>query len=277
MRPLQVLALSSALWLSPLARAASDGDDWSGPDKPKHFAACFALAGVGYAGGALLFEPHEARYWTSAGLAMGVGVGKELYDLGRGTRFSLKDLAWDAAGTATGLAVSFVVDRLLFGPPPRRDAAVGLRRDVLRGERGRPRVAVLPGGRLGPAGPRLDEAQELLAVHQRLHGDERAAQARFAAVDEDGDLAAWALAQTAGRHDADLLGQPALGERAPQPARQLEATGPQAPARQALAADEDLDVLPRLLRVVTLLVPHPTSAGSPMAGDAPLRARPGAP
>ncbi|MCE9667602.1 hypothetical protein LY474_07215 [Myxococcus stipitatus] len=276
MRPLQVLALLSALCLSPLARAAPDGDDWSGPDKPKHFAACFALAGVGYTGGALLFDTHEARYWTSAGLAMGVGVGKELYDLGRGTRFSLKDLAWDAAGTATGLAVSFVVDRLLFGPP-RREALVGLRRDVPWGGRGRPRVAVFPGPRLGPASPRLDEAQELLSVHQRLHGDERAAKAHFAAVNEDGDLTARALPQTAGRHDADLLGQPALGERALQPARQLEATGPQAPARQTLAADEDLDVLPRLFRVATLLVPHPTSARSLVAGDAPLRARPGSP
>ncbi|MCP3098940.1 hypothetical protein LZ198_08630 [Myxococcus sp. K15C18031901] len=271
MRPLPVLASSLALLLAPRAHAAS-GDDWFGPDKPKHFAACFTLAGVGYAGGALLLEPHEARYWTSAGLAMGVGVGKELYDLGRGTRFSLKDLAWDAVGTATGLTVSFLVDRLIFGPPPPRSTSLALRRDVaLVGGGG------VPGWELPRS--RLDEAQQLLAVHQRIHGEQRATEPHLAAVDEDGDLAARALPQTAGGHDVDAVGQASLGERALQPARQLEPSGPQPAPRQALAAHEDLDVLPRLLRVTTSFIPHPASSspGASIASDAPLRARRGSP
>ena len=97
------------------ARAAS-GDEWLGEDKAKHFAACFTLAGAGYGGGALLFEEPGARWLTGAGLAMGAGLGKELYDSRRGgTGFSLKDLAWDAVGTATGLGVAYLVDRLVFG------------------------------------------------------------------------------------------------------------------------------------------------------------------
>ncbi|MCP3057944.1 hypothetical protein LXT21_04050 [Myxococcus sp. K38C18041901] len=262
-----------ALLSSPVASAAS-GDDWLGPDKPKHFAACFVLAGVGYGAGALLFEPPEARFWTGAGLAMGVGVGKELYDLGRGTTFSFKDLAWDAAGTATGLGVSWLVDRLLFGPTPSPQARGSLR--------AAPPVVFVPGARGGQevlVGARagLDEAQERLSFHQRVHRHQGAALFGVSARDEHGDLAARTLAQTAGGHDTDFVGEPSLGERALQPARQLDAAPAARAAHQALAADEDIDVL---VRVSTVFIPHPSSESSrggapgfPHQADAPLRGR----
>jgi len=154
--PLGLLLVSC---IAPGARAAS-GDDWLGPDKPKHFAACFTLASAGYAGGALLFDEPSTRWLTGAGLAMGVGVGKELYDWGRGTTFSMKDLAWDAVGTASGLAVAYLVDRLVF----RREASPDVAR---RGSRlgdpmalrfeGAGGVAVRGGltTRLALGGPRL--------------------------------------------------------------------------------------------------------------------------
>lgn len=89
-------------------------DDWLGPDKALHFSVSAGLAGAGYAGGALLFEAPEARWLTGAGVALGAGVAKELYDAGRGSFFSVKDLTWDVLGTATGLGLSWAVDRLFF-------------------------------------------------------------------------------------------------------------------------------------------------------------------
>ncbi|MFP2928258.1 YfiM family protein [Pyxidicoccus sp. 3LG] len=117
---------------SGFSASAADGDDWLGADKAKHFAACLALSGAGYGAGALLFDASEARWLTGAGLAMGVGVGKEVYDARWGTTgFSAKDLAWDAAGTATGLAVSYLVDRFIMagsrphGPVSRASSGAG--------------------------------------------------------------------------------------------------------------------------------------------------------
>ncbi|MCP3162560.1 YfiM family protein [Myxococcus qinghaiensis] len=265
------------------ARAAS-GDEWLGPDKKKHFAACFVLAGVGYGAGALLFEPPEARLWTGAGLALGVGVGKELYDLGRGTTFSLKDLAWDAAGTATGLGVAWLVDRLLFGPPSSEASATSpLRRDV-------PLVVFVPGGLGGGLGrqellvgtrARFDESQQLLSLHERIHRHQGGPLLRGSAGDEHGDLTSGALPQAAGGHDADGVGEPSLAQRALEPAGQLDSTGPGAAAHQALAADEHVDVLARLVRLPSAFIPHPSSSSSSDPGtstsrhtaDAPLRAR----
>jgi putative lipoprotein len=117
----QVLLL--VLLLGRPAWAASSGDAWVSPDKAKHFGVTLGLAGLGYGGGALLFETPRARLLSGAGLAMGVGLGKELYDLGRGGRFSGKDLVWDALGTATGLALSWLVERLFFSEAPARPAA----------------------------------------------------------------------------------------------------------------------------------------------------------
>ncbi|MFY2560789.1 YfiM family protein [Corallococcus terminator] len=284
---LSLLAPLLLLSTTPSTARAASGDDWLGPDKPKHFAACFVLAGVGYGAGALLFEPPEARLLTGAGLALGVGVGKELYDLGRGTTFSLKDLAWDAAGTATGLGVAWLVDRLVFGPPARAASDASLRRDV-------PLVVFVPGALGGGLGgglgrqevlvgtrARFDESQQLLALHERIHRHQGAALSRVSAGDEHGDLSSRALPQAAGGHDVDGVGEPSLAQRALEPAGQLDATGPGAAAHQALATDEHVDVLARLVRLSSAFIPHPSSSSSSGPGtstsrhtaDAPLRGR----
>ncbi|EAU65157.1 conserved hypothetical protein [Stigmatella aurantiaca DW4/3-1] len=104
------------LWGTP-GLAAGSGDEWFGPDKPKHFGATLGLAGVGYGAGALLFESPGARWLSGAGLGLGVGLGKEFYDLGRGGRFSSKDLVWDMVGTATGLGLAWLIDVLLSREP----------------------------------------------------------------------------------------------------------------------------------------------------------------
>jgi uncharacterized protein YfiM (DUF2279 family) len=248
--------------------SAQYGDEWFGEDKAKHFAACFAFAGAGYGGGALLFEePSWARWLTGAGLGMGAGVGKELYDSRPGgSGFSLKDLAWDTVGTATGLGVAFLVDRFVFGRSESADApasALRLRR--------------VPGGSggLGDGAARLslDEPHQLLALKARVHPQQGAVPA-VAAGDEHGDLSARALVHAAGGQHADLLGQAPLGERALEPARQVHAPAPSAPAQQALAADEHLHLLHRS---AAAFIPHPSSSElkprQPRVPlDAPLRA-----
>ena len=121
-----------AVWclslLAPLsARGEAPGlapqDDWFGQDKLLHFGVSAGLAGAGYTGGALLFEAPQARWLTGAGVALGAGLGKELYDAGRGSIFSFKDLTWDVLGTATGLTLSWAVDRLFFQREARTPAS----------------------------------------------------------------------------------------------------------------------------------------------------------
>lgn len=287
------------------ARAAASGDEWLGRDKAKHFAVCTVLAGAGYGGRALLFEAPSARWIAGAGLAMGAGLGKELYDTrSGGSGFSVKDLTWDAVGTATGLGVAYLVDRFVLGrdvPESRGEALSGV-----PGGRESPGlgVSLVPGGfgrrglatglPLAPAGqadapverlrdvgarvlegrglltarPALDEPHQLLALEPRLH-QHHAATPAVAAGDEHGDAAARTLVHAAGGQDADLLGQAALREGPLQPVRQIQSAAPRAAAHEALAADEDLHLARSLPRVV----PHPSSVTSRFHADAPLRIR----
>jgi putative lipoprotein len=121
-----LLALLCLSLLVPLsARGGASGpssrDDWFSQDKFLHFGVSAGLAGAGYTSGALLFDAPHARWLTGAGVALGVGLGKELYDAGRGSIFSWKDLSWDVLGTGTGLALSWAIERLFF--PPRESPA----------------------------------------------------------------------------------------------------------------------------------------------------------
>ena len=78
-----------------------------------HFGASFALASVGYAGGAALSREPVVRLGVGATVAMGAGIAKEMADRSGGDP-SLKDLTWDALGTATGLVTAWLVDHFLL-------------------------------------------------------------------------------------------------------------------------------------------------------------------
>jgi putative lipoprotein len=104
-------ALVVVLVLRPTPAAAQD--DWLGRDKGLHFAATFALAGAGYAGGAVLTREPVVRLGMGATVAMGAGIAKEMADRSGGDP-SLKDLTWDALGTATGLVSAWLLDHFLF-------------------------------------------------------------------------------------------------------------------------------------------------------------------
>lgn len=122
------LAAALLLWSASSRAQVPEGDPWLGPDKALHFGASAVLAGGGYTLGALASEETAPRFIVGAGVALTAGAAKELYDLtGRGD-FSLRDLTWDAIGTATGLLISYAVDRLFFAPS--REQANERRRDL---------------------------------------------------------------------------------------------------------------------------------------------------
>jgi uncharacterized protein YfiM (DUF2279 family) len=83
---------------------AAGEDRWLAEDKLRHFGMYFAATGFAYGGARFLVEPDVARL-AAAAAALAAGVGKEIHDVRAGYGFSLKDLAWDAAGVALGLAL----------------------------------------------------------------------------------------------------------------------------------------------------------------------------
>lgn len=100
-----------------------EADAWFGPDKALHFGVSAGLAAVAYAGSSLVFEDRSARLMTGAGVALTIGVAKELNDLAGHGDPSWKDLTWDVIGTATGLAIAYVVDRFVITPAARGSGA----------------------------------------------------------------------------------------------------------------------------------------------------------
>ncbi|WP_438015547.1 hypothetical protein WMF18_32395 [Sorangium sp. So ce315] len=98
-------------WLGSAAQPLTRGSDpWFGDDKARHFCASIALAGGGYALGALATDDIHTRIAVGAAIALGAGLAKEAYDAaGHGTA-SFRDLVWDVLGTTAGLGLSVWFD-----------------------------------------------------------------------------------------------------------------------------------------------------------------------
>jgi len=77
-------------------------DRWFGSDKLKHFFLSFGTTGFAWAGAGTV-GAGDAAGWIAPAVAGLAGIGKELSDRSRGWGFSLRDLAWDAAGVAAAL------------------------------------------------------------------------------------------------------------------------------------------------------------------------------
>lgn len=107
------VALAVAL-LAPSVRAA-DPDPWLGTDKALHFGVSAAIAGGSYAAAAAVFDARGHALLASAGLTLGVGVGKEALDLAGFGDPSWRDVAADVAGTAVGLAIAWAIDLAVRG------------------------------------------------------------------------------------------------------------------------------------------------------------------
>lgn len=96
---------------SPARAQEPRGDDpWLGRDKLLHFGVSAGIAFGGYVVGAGLYDCRPERFALGGGLAMGAGIGKELWDLGPGGDPSWRDFAWDVIGTAAGLALAWALD-----------------------------------------------------------------------------------------------------------------------------------------------------------------------
>ncbi len=77
-------------------------DRWLARDKLLHFTASALIQSAGHS--VLRANGHAYRdaAWTAAGITMGFGVAKELWDRSDGRYVSWRDLGADAAGTGTG-------------------------------------------------------------------------------------------------------------------------------------------------------------------------------
>jgi uncharacterized protein YfiM (DUF2279 family) len=76
-------------------------DGWFGPDKLQHFFTSAFVQSVGY-GMLRRAGADQGPAITSASVATAIaGVGKEVYDRRTKGDFSVRDLAWDAAGAGS--------------------------------------------------------------------------------------------------------------------------------------------------------------------------------
>lgn len=101
--PFAVLARA----VPPVAAAEPAADAWIGEDKARHFLMSFGVTMMGYGvARASGVAEADARVAAAAGSGL-AGVGKEIHDLRAGGPFSVRDLAWDAAGIAAGVMLLF--------------------------------------------------------------------------------------------------------------------------------------------------------------------------
>ncbi len=107
----------------------------------------FALGGGGYAATGLVTRDRRFRALGGAGIALGAGLAKELYDSTDGD-FSYKDMTRNALGAGVGVLTAWVPDRILFD-----DGARGGTDPVAAAPAAPPRLA--PGAGGGNAGRRL--------------------------------------------------------------------------------------------------------------------------
>lgn len=114
-RPLLVISVAAQLFIG--ARTArADDDPWFGPDKALHFSLSALIAGGGYAAAVPITEDRRWRVAAGAGLAVAAGAGKEIADRYDGGDASWRDFTWDLIGTATGVGIAWLIDRLVSKP-----------------------------------------------------------------------------------------------------------------------------------------------------------------
>lgn len=84
--------------------AADTGDGWFGRDKAKHFLVSAFVHSLAYSATRAAGSRQSAQVTGAAAVTV-TGVIKELADRRAGRPFSVKDLAWDAAGGAASAAL----------------------------------------------------------------------------------------------------------------------------------------------------------------------------
>lgn len=89
--------------VDPPAASVGPHDAWLAEDKLRHFTLSFGATALAY-GVVRTGLEREAAVPVAAGIAGGLGLAKEVRDRAGGGRFSFKDLLWDTAGVAIGVA-----------------------------------------------------------------------------------------------------------------------------------------------------------------------------
>lgn len=100
----QFLALSLGLNLF-IAQSAVTGDSWFGIDKLKHFFLSAFATSVSFSALQAAGANRNTAMAGAIGASTALGISRELYNLRTTRAFSLKDLTWDAIGTATAATV----------------------------------------------------------------------------------------------------------------------------------------------------------------------------
>jgi uracil-DNA glycosylase len=98
-----VAAVVLALALGPRSAAAQiPVDNWIGADKVKHFFMTALVQSLAYSVTQVTTQGSRSSLLLSASVASAaVGIGKEVHDRRSYGHFSVRDLAWDAAGAGT--------------------------------------------------------------------------------------------------------------------------------------------------------------------------------
>jgi uncharacterized protein YfiM (DUF2279 family) len=77
---------------------AVPGDRWFGPDKLKHFFVTAFIQSVTYGALSATRSGHQSSLLGATAASAAFGLGRELHDQRVKGAFSVRDLAWDAAG-----------------------------------------------------------------------------------------------------------------------------------------------------------------------------------
>jgi uncharacterized protein YfiM (DUF2279 family) len=91
------LALAAAV-------AADSGDSWIGRDKVKHFLVSAFVHGVAFSAARTISGRRPAQV-AGAAAVVTTGLLKEMSDRRAGRSFSVRDLAWNAAGGAASASL----------------------------------------------------------------------------------------------------------------------------------------------------------------------------
>ncbi len=94
-------SLVLVLWLWAPGGGGEGRDSWLSADKVKHFFMSAFVQSVSYSALRTARVSHDGALVGASALTLVVGVGKEIHDDRSGEHFSVRDLAWDAAGAGT--------------------------------------------------------------------------------------------------------------------------------------------------------------------------------
>ncbi len=78
-------------------------DSWFGSDKVKHFLMSAFIQSLTFGGLQYAGAHRNAAFAGSIGVTAAFGIGKEFHDKRIGEPFSLRDIAWDAAGAGAAI------------------------------------------------------------------------------------------------------------------------------------------------------------------------------